>query len=306
MIALMSPRDDLVEEVHFDAADAFLDALQPTTERWRARPGTWIFRGHADASWRLVPSVNRRTNLRKFLPDVPEPVGEELYWEPTFEDVMGLLKDFADALERAGHEVPEKKIRRQMVDLEFWVSQLFASQELHELEALAQHHGIPTRLLDWTRYAKVAAYIAASDVVSAPAADGDLAVWAFDITDERNPQGYLGFFDERVGQLRVVESSRAGNPNLHAQAGLFTLAAASMTPPALASKVELVTVDEIVAASGDVAALKAPMFYKLTLPRSEAGSLLRWLAHEPVTGAILFPGLDGVARDVRDRRRWPK
>jgi len=32
----------------------------------------------------------------------------------------------------------------------------------------------------------------------------------------------------------------------------------------------------------------------------------RWLAHEPVTGGMLFPNVDGVARDVVDRRRWPQ
>jgi hypothetical protein len=48
------------------------------------------------------------------------------------------------------------------------------------------------------------------------------------------------------------------------------------------------------------------VLYKFTLPSSEAGELLKWLSHEPLTGAMLFPGLDGVAPDVRDRRRWPK
>jgi hypothetical protein len=43
--------------------------------------------------------------------------------------------------------------------------------------------------------------------------------------------------------------------------------------------------------------------HHLKLRQSEARELLRLLAFEPVTGAMLFPGLAGVVRDVRDRMR---
>jgi len=299
----MSKRDEVVKEVSYDSAERFLDALRSTAEPWRSRPGAWIFRGHADAQWKLVPSLNRRAHLRKFLPDVPEPTKDELYWEPTYGDALGLLNDFKGALDRAGFPVPGAQATAHASFVE---ERYIFDAQTQELAALAQHHGIPTWLVDWTRYGTIAAYFAASDVVHAPAADGLLAVWALNTVDGESPSARMSLFDERVHVLSIVESPRAGNPNLHAQAGLFTFGRKFAMTPAYSDKVALVSVDELVAASAEEHDLKVPLFYKYTLPRSEAGALLKWLAHEPISGASLFPGLDGVARDVRDRRRWPK
>jgi hypothetical protein len=186
-----------------------------------------------------------------------------------------------------------------------WSHDVFRD-EVQAVAALAQHHGVPTWLLDWSRYGKVAAYFAASDVVHAREKGGLLAVWALNMSDAKKPKALVNIMDERFPQLRIVELPRAGNPNLHAQAGLFTLGLESAGSPKMSDPVSLVSVDDLVLKTAVESGFELPMMYKLTLPRSEAGTLLKWLAHEPITGATLFPGLDGVARDVRDRRRWPK
>lgn len=299
--------DDVIETTHFESALDLLDALRPSHPHWNGRPDAWIFRGHADASWKLVPSVNRLAHLRKFLPDVPE-TSPELYWEPTVGQAVQLLSDFKDALNRAGFEVPGTRFAARQTFVDDTDNVVF-SEEMLDVAALAQHHGIPTWMLDWTRYGTFAAYFAASDVVHAPSTDGNLAIWALDTVDSKNPQAHLagmGAFDANIVQLRVIELPRAGNPNLHAQAGLFTLGRWSLYPPKDTDKVKFWSVDELLKRSAEDHPFEHPVLYKFTLPRSEAGALLKWLALEPVTGAILFPGLDGVARDVRDRRRWPK
>jgi hypothetical protein len=298
---------DIVTTVDFTTASELLSALRPMDSRYQHQPGAWVFRGHADASWKLVPSANRRAQLRKFLPVVPEPSGEDLYWEPTVGQIMTLLHDFKASLNRAGFVVP----KRQGPSSEVFVEDednVFTEEEL-DVAALAQHHGIPTWLLDWTRYGTFAAYFAASDVVHEPNADGRLAIWALNVSDSEEPQAHLGgiaMYRGNLVQLQPVERPRAGNPNLHAQAGLFTLGRWSLMPPKRNERVKLLPVDDLLAHISEDQPFTEPVLYKFTLPRSEAGALLKWLAHEPVTGAMLFPGLNGVARDVRDRQRWPK
>src|SRR5262249_49946949 len=79
------------------------------------------------------------------------------------------------------------------------------------LLAFAQHHGIPTRLLDWTRNATVAAYFAASDAIGIERS-GDLAIWALNIE----------FLHVYPG-VALVPMPGANSARLAAQKGLFTL-----------------------------------------------------------------------------------
>ena len=83
----------------------------------------WVFRGHGDSTWKLRPKIGREDMLGP--------------WEPEAE--INLFQDFC------------RRARQFEAGVEFnswdWL-------------ALAQHYGLPTRLLDWTENPLVAAYFA--------------------------------------------------------------------------------------------------------------------------------------------------
>jgi FRG domain len=103
--------------------------------KWR-----WWFRGHADATWVLLPGVHR---------DYSEP--QERYFTNEFRPRAGMRHASTPSLG----------------DYAGWL-------------ALMQHYGLPTRLLDWSRSPLVAAYFATESCQShrerRPVADA--CVWA--------------------------------------------------------------------------------------------------------------------------------
>lgn len=133
---------------------------------WFLRDGrqAW-FRGHADASWTLVPGALRyRSSQKRAL-------------------AIALLDDFRRCVEPkigALKSGTEDEIR------------------LHWLQ-LAQHYGMPTRMLDWTTNAAVGLYFACADT----ARDG-----AFFILDPINLNTTAGQATRVLNAVRDMDSIR--------------------------------------------------------------------------------------------------
>ncbi len=119
-------------------------ALKNKYEEYAAKPPRWIFRGQKDSSWGLEPSLER------VMRDFKKPLSE---MRP-FED--RLLGQFKRDFHRYSQYLPEDRDKLE------WLT-------------LMQHHGAPTRLLDWTYSFYVALFFA---VESTPE-DQTCAIWAW-------------------------------------------------------------------------------------------------------------------------------
>lgn len=294
----------IAEHPVFERAADFLAALRPGHHLWGDDPASWTFRGHADSTWRLVPSGCRRASLAPYFGAKYRGRLDDPYYVPDPADLALLMKQFVYALERAGNHVPGTPTAK-LAEVAQWLEHGLPSMIGHddngalELMGLAQHHGLPTFMLDWTRHSNIAAYFAASDTVNLPGElTGEIEVWALN-KDDFGGNVLVGSIGGEHVQIRVAEPLRGGNPTLHAQGGLFTYSPRQLPPRGAAVHAADEVVDAIARATPESLSGR-PLMQRLRLPQSEAGEVLRLLACEPVTGATLFPGIYGVVRDARE------
>ena len=297
----------VIETEDFLSAEAFLDALGRREKRWDGSPSDWIFRGHAEFDWSLVPAALRPGVAFQYAPSKVLMPGATHAKQVNAE--LQAVTEFLKELDLYGHPPPQP-------GLENWTSWISALGEMararrlqwpppsvRPLLALAQHHGIPTRLLDWTARPHVAAFFAARDALvrseNGVQNSDRLAVWA--MRTRARAISYLG----GSVRLETVHPWRHANPNLHAQDGLFTLLSDNAWKDDDApdpSALEIIIPDQITQ-HYTVSSIPC-LLIKLVLPISEAGRLLRLLNDEWTNSAKLFPGIDGVVSSMTDRRFW--
>jgi hypothetical protein len=173
---------------------------------------------------------------------------------------------------------------------EGWIQQMSPSwppSSLRELAAIAQPHGVPTRLLDFTVNPLAAAYFSAT--VPCPEA-ASTAVWAEDRSFIES--GWAPF----KSGVRVVQVSRGANPFLHAQSGLFLYDAEDTRQPLdrLILDHDLERQEHIPQTTKEILA-ESHRVRCLTLRSTEHSSLLSRLADRRVTEAHLRPTLETLS-----------
>ena len=277
-------------ERHYATTEGLWDALSPTQKLF-PDPSKPIFRGQANASWLLIPFVLRDRNDDE--PSVREVMrGMDTADGQVFYENM-LLMDFSKYCDQVGVRIPGDSIKfRETLDSRnngryFMSPELWPNPDLFEVMAFAQHHGIPTRLLDWCRHPYIAVYFAVESALKSYkkwTSEWNLAIWVINV--ER-----INLYSQRV---QIVRTPGSVSSHLAAQSGLFTVQKVSGSRSQSIEPRDLKE-EFMVHGSRDI--------LKLTVPVMESVRLYDFCERTGVSAASLFPGADGAARAVHDNLR---
>ena len=151
--------------------------------------------------------------------------------------------------------------------------------------SILQHHGYPTPMLDWSYSPFVAAYLAFQDADQHE--DCTPRIYMFDQARWIERYGRTEFIvDAAPNQLVVVESMSVANPRHTPQQAISTVTNVADIEAFVRRKEQE---DEVT------------YLTVCDLPLESRPQIMRELELMGITYGSLFPGLDGICRDMRDR-----
>jgi hypothetical protein len=198
----------------------------------------WTFRGHEDATWELQSKIDRAGSVRWRSARMP-PWSREEHEKWLLKEFAKRARPFTGPMARYG-----------------W-----------DLIAIGQHHGLTTRLLDWTTN-PLAALLFAVESRSAT----DSAVWFY---------------------------KHQGKSSVSWRAPLDVTEISSFDPPHVSPRITVQSARFTVHPEGRSAEADWPgLLIKKVIPRRARPFLRLQLRNLGINRAVLFPDLDGIAADL--------
>jgi len=273
-----------VPETNCSSVNELFEILSPHAGRFAGASGVkFIFRGQRDSTWPLIPRAFRSDVIKRYKRGMLG-VQKDHPGQWVFEYM--LLRGFMAYCDTTGLVIPGDSMGfRKYFELSTLANihainnREWPQDQVLPLMALAQHHGLPTRLLDWSDNPFVACYHAAASTIvgNHVRASGRLAIFVLEETRINQTM--------RIKKVRVPGST---SPNISVQQGSFILVSN------FGSRGEEFTPD--VSLESQLPDHGKPMLHKITLPHSLAPELLLTCGKYGISAASVFPGYDGSAR----------
>ena len=304
-----------IEIIEIEEADKFIDYLRLTQSHWGETSVNWYFRGHGDAEWLLQPAAWREDG-RKILNPISRALkpGLKAKWEgikrnidkqwlieeeTTFQNILNnateleAVYQFSNLADELGYPISPNDLISGLKYIVNFPGPFGWPIFQPKVEFFyAQHHGIPTRFLDWTRKSLIAAFFAAEEGIKLFDLEGNInaiCVWAINDT-------FLNMSSFRIKHhLSIKTCPRHQHNFLHAQDGIFIYHEHADLYFIMNNRWP--TFEDVIEESYDENYPKP--LRKIILPIEKVGDLLTLLSRERITRAHLMPTYDSITKTLK-------
>lgn len=271
---------------------------------------SFVYRGQAK-DWELLPKAHRVEEKKKIeeYSDYKKDTSEIFYISA--ED--NLLFEFYNLSKRNGLRVPtvpQYDFRHSVsIDTEDFIRarvKEWYPKNLVELAALAQHNGVPTRLIDRSFDVNSAIYFAALKAIELALTNGNkyvsdyIVIWVFDLN---NFDLFKSVNNPNDIPFNFIVPNYYNNTNLNAQSGILSYWECK----------DLSRAKEIVIEPFDTRIEKfnnknrgteflEEILKKVKIPAKESVKIAKYLYNTGYSAAKMFPGYSGVIKAIEEKK----
>ncbi len=299
----------VVKYIEYTNVDSFLKDVSYGGKLYKLfMHGDFAYRGHASNQYKLIPTALRpesKKRLNEFALSGENP--KDLEYIQMLKEYQ-ILRDFYKICDKHGLVVENiDRIRSTFFDkVDFptiMTSEPWLPKDLWALASLAQHYGLPTRLLDWTHDIFIALFFAIEDYLEGrelPSNTEHIVLWALNLK-------LLTMPNVMDLPLKLVQPIYYGNENLKAQQGLFTLWQVKKKVDFkdgsrvidTKTKVDRTPLDQLLS---DLRIkqdkIEKPYLYGIMLPLDSAKEIYRYLKSIGYDASRIYPGYNGVVKSL--------
>lgn len=259
---------------------------------WALSAGGWVFRGQREADWEISSSLER--SIPASLRDSDDPKIREL---------------IGNFLEAAEGPVFDKFTGR----LDQYVGAEEGTDSILGKMALMQHHGVPTRLIDFTQSPYVATFFAIEDALNP---ESQCAVWAISVNWCQAKSVQAVRKKKKLSEKDLPDNADFSNDDILGET-VFRMnlpLVAPLLPLKLNARIasqqglflcpgemNLTFMDNLRAlGENDL----PEVLYKIVFPAAWRAMILHDMKQMNIGPHTLFPGLDGFAKSIKLELSW--
>jgi len=304
---------------------------------------SFVFRGHSDDDYLLLPNAFRDSTHKEIQGIARVYAAKNFKYYKAVDKIgygslasqhanfeFNVLRRFYKKSNAHGLYVPRSKVMSHSMEkdyislvplLRLYGYETWIDRDFLEIASLAQHYGLPTRLIDWTYNPYTASFFASNK--GKKKKGGRISLWMINVSV------LADVFDSKLSDVKIYNPLYQWNENAKSQFGLFTYKTVQINKETRALESELYeemmsnglivpdndkykpifteyeTLDQSISRLIDsyntlkkITVSVKDVLVKITLPHTEIDELNKLLRKINISEGSIFPGYAGIANDI--------